>query len=74
MYLVFFFHSLHFMHSSSVVSMLEEFRRLAFSFAVPLMVVDGTKLLALAGSYRVETKPTPQVCVCVLVYIIHNNT
>ena len=57
------------MHSSSVVSMLEEFRRLAFSFAVPLMVVDGAKLLALAGSYGVETKPTPQVRVCVYVCV-----
>ena len=43
--------------------MLEEFRRLACSYAVPLMVVNGAKLLELAHSYGVETKPTPQVCV-----------
>lgn len=42
--------------------MLEEFRRLACSFAVPLMVVNGAKLLELVTRYRVETKPTPQVC------------
>ena len=53
-----------FVCSTSVVSMLEEFRRLACSFAVPLMVVNGAKLLELAHSYGVETKPTPQVHEC----------
>ena len=61
--------------STSVVSMLEELRRLACSFAVPLMVVNGAKLLELAARDRVETKPTPQVCRnnaqigCICIYV-----